>query len=517
MRNAQRRRLWWLGLVGAVWLAAAVPAHAAPSSVVCALCGPRPPFAYVAGDAGCVFQFDAAAGGLAPLSPTATRGANGAVAVSPDGTSVYITKPQPGSSSGIQIIGILIGLLLPATQGVRGCGEAPSVGAASSILQYDVGADGSLTLKTPPAVRAGNDTVAIAVTPDGNSVYAVNHGDNQLSEYTVGPGGALTPKTRSLVGAGHGPAAIAVSPDGSSVYVTNSLDGTVSQYTIGAGGELIPKTPRTVSAGRGPVGIAVSPDGKSVYVTNAADSTVSQYDVGAGGKLSAKTPSAVPAGRGPFQLVITPDGRDVYVINAADGTVSRYDVGAGGALSAEIAIPVGGGNTLTGIAVTPDGKSVYITNYSDNPGVDTVSQFDLDANGALTPISPATVPAGTLADAIAVGPATLRFRCAGVINACAVGIAPVNSGVSTNALIIRTTLVRTAPIGILVERLIGKRRVRIGRVPFGLKRTGRLKVLWDLRVGGHRLPAGRYRITLRMFDRHHDLIALAHPVTIAIH
>ena len=153
---------------------------------------------------------DSAAGGLAPLSSTATFGANGALAVSPDGTSLYITKPQTGSNSDIQIIGVVIGLLVPATQGVRGCGEAPRAGSASSILQYDVGADGSLAFKTPAAVPAGNDTIAIAVTPDGNNVYAVNHDDNQLSEYSVGPGGGLTPKARSLVGAGHGPVAIAV-------------------------------------------------------------------------------------------------------------------------------------------------------------------------------------------------------------------------------------------------------------------------------------------------------------------
>jgi hypothetical protein len=103
-----------------------------------------------------------------------------------------------------------------------------------------------------------------------------------------------------------------------------------------------------------------------------------------------------------------------------------------------------------------------------------------------------------------------------VINAWAVSIAPVNSGGSNNAVVISTTLVRAAPVGILVQRLVGNRQVPIGRIPFGLKRTGRLKIRWNLQVGGHRLSAGRYRLTLRMFDRHQHLIALAHPVTITI-
>jgi DNA-binding beta-propeller fold protein YncE len=514
MRTAHRFRPWWLGLVAAVSVAAAAPAQAAPSSVICAVCGPQPPFTYIGAQIDCVFQFNAATGGLEPLSPRATSGPNGAVAVSPDGTSVYITNPH--TNTGINVIGVLIGLLLPATQGIRGCGQAPSAGAASSIAQYDVGADGTLTLKTPATVPAGNDTIAIAVSPDGDSVYAVNHDDNQLSEYSVGPGGALTPKTPSLVGAGHGPVGIAVSPDDNNVYVTNSLDGTVSQYGVGTGGELIPKAPRTVSAGPGPAGIAVTPDGKSVYVTNAAGGTVSQYTVGAAGELSAKTPSGVPAGRGPYQIAITPDGHSVYVTNAADGTVSQYNVGAGGALSAEIAVPVGGGNTLTGIAVTPDSKSAYVTNYSSASGVDAVSQFDIGANGALTPKTAATVPAGPWADSIAVGPAAIRFRCRVVIEGCIVAMTPVSGGGTTNGVIITATLVRAAPVGILVQRVVGGRLVRVGRVPFGLKRTGRLKVDWNLRVNRHRLRKGRYQITLRMFDRHNHLIALAHTVPITV-
>jgi hypothetical protein len=81
---------------------------------------------------------------------------------------------------------------------------------------------------------------------------------------------------------------------------------------------------------------------------------------------------------------------------------------------------------------------------------------------------------------------------------------------------LRATLARAAPLGILVQRLVGKRRIRIGRVPFGPHPTGRLRIRWNLRVNGHKLGNGRYLITLRVFDHHNYLIALARPVAITV-
>jgi DNA-binding beta-propeller fold protein YncE len=179
-------------------------------------------------------------------------------------------------------------------------------------------------------------------------------------------------------------------------YVTNAGDG-VSQYDVGAGGLLAPLSPATVAAHREPLGVAVSPDGRSVYVTNDMSDNISQYDVGPGGALTPKTPATVTAGDRPSRVAISPDGRSVYVTDSGDGvvandTVSQYDVDAGGALTPKTPATVAAGDFPFGVAVSPDGRSVYVTNGNSND----ISQYDVGPGGVLSPKTQATVAAAGL-------------------------------------------------------------------------------------------------------------------------
>ncbi len=276
---------------------------------------------------------------------------------------------------------------------------------AGTISQYTVGPGGALSPKSPARVAARTNPNGVAVSPDGNSVYATffnsENGQGGVSQYDAGPGGALSPKSPATVAsAGLGPTAVAVSPDGKSVYVTNYASFNVSQYNVGAGGKLSPKTPATVAAGHTPVGVAVSPNGQSVYVTNIFSNNVSQYDVGAGGALSPKSPATVGAGDGPQAVAVSHNGDSVYVANLYSTNVSQYDVGGGGALSPKSPPTVAARTNPHGVAVTPDSRSVYVT----NEGSDNVSQYNVGAGGKLSPKTPATVSAGDAPTGIAITP-----------------------------------------------------------------------------------------------------------------
>jgi DNA-binding beta-propeller fold protein YncE len=180
-----------------------------------------------------VSQYDVGPGGkLSPKRPPLVEDIGPiALAVSPDGQSVYVVTYH----------------------------NAPTVS------QYDVAPDGTLSPKSPPTVAGGGfESSDVAVSPDGKSAYVVNpddlrpYGRGDVSQYDVGPGGKLSPKRPATVVAGFEPRALAVSPDGKSVYVVNYDSNNVSQYDVGLGGALSPKGPATVVAGQHPYGVAVS-------------------------------------------------------------------------------------------------------------------------------------------------------------------------------------------------------------------------------------------------------------------
>jgi DNA-binding beta-propeller fold protein YncE len=322
-RSDRRRSLLLATATATALLAAATPVQGAP-------------FVYVTNaSSGNVSQYDAAGGALAPLSPATVSTVHDnplGVAVSPDGRSAYVTTSE------------LYG--------------TPETDAA--VLQYSVGAGGSLTLQASAAMPPNADPGVLAASPDGRTLYVINgSGNGSVIQYSVGAGGALALKSPPTVPA-PGPSRLAVSPDGRSVYVTTGVAGsyTVSQYTAAADGTLSPKSPAAVPTAEAPIGVTVSPDSRSVYIANnpgefGASGVISQYTADANGALSPKSPPTVPTSREPFELAISPDAGSVYVTDSETaGSVLEHTVGAGGGVAPKSPPAVAAGAYPLGIAIT---------------------------------------------------------------------------------------------------------------------------------------------------------------------
>jgi DNA-binding beta-propeller fold protein YncE len=266
---------------------------------------------------------------------------------------------------------------------------------APNIAQFDIGAGGVLSPKTVPQAPGEPAPYAAAASPDGRSLYVANQGAS-ISQYDIGAGGLLQPKSPATVSVAMAQFnAIAISPDGRTVWAPDSDNDNVRQFDIAADGTL------TVLAGAVPAvpdpqGIAVTPDGRNVYVTSSSAATVAQYDVGAGGALTPKTPTTVPAGANPVSVAVSPDGRSAYVTSFAVG-VFQYDIAPGGGLVAKSPASVPQPAAFA-VALTPDGRSAYVTFNND------VAQYDVGPGGALTPKSPASVPAGNTAFGVVTTP-----------------------------------------------------------------------------------------------------------------
>jgi YVTN family beta-propeller protein len=268
------------------------------------------------------------------------------------------------------------------------------------VYEYTIGADGRLIpIAGAPSVGGGAYPSTITVHPSGKYAYVVDNtgpSTGNVSQYTILANGQLSAMSPAAVGSGNGPWFVSVDPLGRYAYVADQFDGVVYQYKIGLNGALSALIPAAVSTGSGaasgPYSVTVHPSGKYAYVANYGDGTVSQFNIGAGGVLMPMTPTATVgsgsgAASGPYTVAVEPSGRYAYVTNSGDNTVSQYTINASGALTAMVTFPAG--IAPIGVTADPSGKFAYVANAVDN----TVSLFAIGSGGALGPASATPVVA----------------------------------------------------------------------------------------------------------------------------
>ncbi len=287
------------------------------------------------------------------------------------------------------------------------------------VSELTIGSNGELTVIG--TVPTGDNSKPNGITIDHSDrfAYTANLGNGTISQYTISTAGALTPMATPTVPSGSNPSVITIDPSNRYAYVANfgtadtnmppAGPSTIYQYAVGTDGSLTALSTPTVPSGSGPNSIVVTPNDQYVYAVNVGDGTVSQYSIGSGGALSPLTPATVPtgasAGSRPFGMTLDPKGLYAYVANSTDGTISQYTIGTGGVLVPMTPATVPAGNGVSSVSVDPTGSYLYATNRnpSNNTSASTVSQYTIGSNGALTPMTAPTVPAGINPTAVAIG------------------------------------------------------------------------------------------------------------------
>jgi 6-phosphogluconolactonase (cycloisomerase 2 family) len=372
--------------------------NSTPSSIVV---DPSGRFAYVGGF-GVLSQFQIGAdGALAAMSTPWLILASGAIAVTvdPGGHFLYATDSGDGN-----------------------------------IYQYSIGTDGSLTKLSPATVPAGSYPISIMVDAAGKNVYVSNTYDNpsvlasgSVLQYTIGADGTLTPNTPGQVQT-RGARAIAqttgtraLQPDPGYVYVLNQANNTISQFALGANGTLTPLSPASVSV---PIvtpeqvlTIAADPPGHMIYVskynTSSKAGTVFQFEAGADGTLTPHTGSpSFTAAKQPTSITFNPSGRSAYITDLADGLVSQYFndpieyyYGLPSGLNAMTPATVAAGVSPTTSVVDPTGLYAYVANEGTSASNRTINQYTIDpATSALSPMSTASVSVDIGIGAMAIDP-----------------------------------------------------------------------------------------------------------------
>src|SRR4051812_11599518 len=139
------------------------------------------------------------------------------------------------------IVGVV--LALPA-----GSSAAPFVYVGSgdysdNVFQFNAGPGGLLAPLSPPRVISDQRPSRLAVSPDGRSLYVVNSGayedgdpggrdeGDTVSQYDIGVDGRLSPKSPPAVAAGALPSDGAAGPAGQSGLVSHSVSEQGPSYT----------------------------------------------------------------------------------------------------------------------------------------------------------------------------------------------------------------------------------------------------------------------------------------------
>jgi DNA-binding beta-propeller fold protein YncE len=280
-----------------------------------------------------------------------------------------------------------------------------------------------------------DSATGVAVSPDGRSVYVTSgQRTNAVTRFKLNDAGTLVYRSCLANGGAHAGTggcaraprnsldsneAVAISPDGRSVYVVSSDSDSITRFARRPSGAL---TYRGCIANRGAHGcrkpkhdslggafdVVVSPDGGSVYVASLGGDAVTRFDRGAGGTLTprgcfanggshgCRKPSHDSLG-GADALAVSGDGESVYVASLRAGSVSRFDRSPSGRLEPGGCIANWGAhgcrepdqnslNGADGIAVSADGASVYVSAMSGptvNGGVGAITRLERRPDGSL--------------------------------------------------------------------------------------------------------------------------------------
>jgi len=315
--------------------------------------------------------------------------------------------------------------------------------AGNAVAVFNRAADGTLTAAgTVPTGGTGTGAGlgsqgAVALSDDGQLLFAVNAGSNDVSVFTVGSAGlslaSVTPSGGTLP--------ISLSVHGNVLYVLNAGgNGNISGFSVGSGGTLAPiagSTQALSGTNVGPAEVAFSPDGGRLVVSEKNTNLLDVYAVdangAAGGRISVASAGGTPfgfsfglrnelfvseatgsassyvLGAGPLSLVsgavsnhqgapcwavVTNDGRFGFTGNGA-GSVSAFTIAPDGSISlvdasGASAVISGGVND---IALSGNSGYLYVLQTG---GVQAIHAFRIQSDGHLVPLGPITgLPAGT--------------------------------------------------------------------------------------------------------------------------
>ena len=260
--------------------------------------------------------------------------------------------------------------------------------AGNAVAVFQRAGDGTLTAKGTVSTQglgtgAGlGSQGALAMSEDGDWLFAVNAGSNDISVLRIEHGG-LRFVSRTPAG-GNLPISLAVDDD--LLYVLNAGSNNITGFHISDGGHLRPlagSTQPLSGTNVGPAQISFAPDGRTLVVTEKATNMIDTYAVEQNGV--AQAPVVHPsAGTTPFGFAFA--GKNHLIVSDAfggaanAGALSSYTVSKHGDLDTVSALAYDQQTAPCWVATTENGHYAYTT----NAGSGTISGYRVDHQGRLS-------------------------------------------------------------------------------------------------------------------------------------
>jgi DNA-binding beta-propeller fold protein YncE len=353
-----------------------------------------PRFAYVANtgdDTVSIYTVNAVTGELGNVGTAATGSGPYSVTVDPSGKFAYVANAYSNDISAFTI--------------------SATSGSLTQII-----CSGGVTVCNGSNFLAGSSPYYVTVDTTGQFAYAANSGSNNVSAYKIDrTTGALTAVSASPFAAGFSPYSVSIEPLGKFAFVVNDGVGgssSLSAYTINATTGALTEVDqngvaagKAINAGNYPYDIAIDPTGKYAYVTNSSDANVSAYNINSvTSALSVITGSPFSTGLAsfPYAVTVDPSGRYVYVANYNSSSVAQFTIVSDGTLTPMTPATVAAGTNPLAIKVDPSGKFVYVVNTTDK----NVYVYDINStNGKLSPASVPVISTGIAPHSVTISPA----------------------------------------------------------------------------------------------------------------
>jgi DNA-binding beta-propeller fold protein YncE len=208
-----------------------------------------------------------------------TGGSSSQMAITPDGKTLYVVSWTPGGLGPSYVIPIATATNTPGKPiKIEDADSVEIVMNPDGRTAYVLGSSTTGTKIVPIAtatntvgkpVSAGDAVGDLAIMPDGQILYVVDHGP-----FGVMPFATATKTPGNLIKVGGMALSVAVTPDGKTAYVSSETGTMVNATCAGQTGEVTPVTTATnvpgrpVRVGCRPYFLAITPDGQTIWVAS---------------------------------------------------------------------------------------------------------------------------------------------------------------------------------------------------------------------------------------------------------